>query len=245
MGEDPKMYADGNRELIDLVKSVRDTVDIGIMLSPGALPRETFAKVKEAGADWFACYQETYNKELFCKLRLEQDYQNRIDQRVWAREAGLLTEDGMLVGMGESPRDRADAALRMGSLGCQQIRAMTFVPQAGTPMEHIVPHDSTEELKAIAVMRLLFPDRLIPATLDVEGIAGMRTRIDAGANVVTSIIPPYQELAGVAQPELNINDGHRSVDYVIEMLENMGRRVASQSEYRTFLTEREAEIKKV
>lgn len=244
MGEDLKMYADGNKNLIDLVQSVRDTVDIGIMLSPGALPRETFAKVKDAGADWFACYQETYNKDLFCKLRLEQDYQNRINQRIWAREAGLLTEDGMLVGMGETAADRAEAAVRMGGMGCQQIRAMTFVPQEGTPMEKLVPHDSTEELKAIAVMRLLFPDRLIPATLDVEGIAGMRTRLDAGANVVTSIIPPYKELAGVAQPELNINDGHRSVSYVIEMIEEMGRKVATQSEYRTFLTEQEALIRK-
>lgn len=244
MGEDPRMYVNGHENLIDLVQSVRDTVDTGIMISPGAIDKEAFPKLRDAGADWFACYQETYNRDLFQNLRLEQDYQNRIDQRIWAKQAGILTEDGMLVGMGETPRDRAEAILCMGGLGCEQIRAMTFVPQAGTPMQGLIPQDSTEELKAIAVMRLLFQDRLIPASLDVEGIAGLKTRIDAGANVITSIIPPHQELAGVAQPELNIDDGHRSVDYVIEMLENMGRHVASNSEYRSFLTEHESKLRR-
>jgi len=235
MGEDPLMYVDAHKNLIDLVQSVRDTVDIGIMVSPGAIDRAAFPALREAGADWFACYQETYNREMFAKLRLEQDFRNRMDQRIWAREAGILAEDGMLVGIGETPRDRAEAVHMMGTSGCEQIRAMTFVPQAGTPMQDLEPRDSTEELRAIATMRLVFQDRLIPASLDVEGIAGLKTRIDAGANVITSIIPPHQELAGVAQPELNIDDGHRSVDYVIEMLEGMGRKVASDSEYRSFI----------
>ena len=243
MGEDPKMYADGQKELLDLVKGVRDEVDIGIMVSPGAIDQATFPKLKDAGADWFACYQETHNRDLFNKLRLEQDYDFRINQRKWAMESGILAEDGMLVGLGESARDRAEAIMCMGASGCDQIRAMTFVPQQGTPMETIVPHDSTDELKAIAVMRLLYHDRLIPGSLDVEGIAGLKTRVDAGANVITSIIPPYEELAGVAQPELNINDGHRSVDYVINMIEDMGKHVASNSEYRSVLNDRKAKLK--
>lgn len=48
-------------------------------------------------------------------------------------------------------------------------------------------------------MRLLFPDKLIPASLDVDGISGLELRLMAGANVVTSIIPPNEGLAGVAQ----------------------------------------------
>ena len=132
----------------------------------------------------------------------------------------------------------------MGDMKCNQIRAMTFIPQKGTPLQNIAqPVDYTDELKAIAVMRLLYHDRLIPGSLDVEGIAGLKTRVDAGANVITSIIPPYEELAGVAQPELNINDGHRSVDYVINMIEDMGKHVASNSEYRSVLNDRKAKLK--
>lgn len=242
MGEDPLLYRDDYASLTGMVRSVRDRMDIGIMVSPGAVSRNAMTGLRSAGADWFACYQETYNKDVFGRMRLDQDYRNRINQRIWAKNAGLLTEDGMLVGIGESARDRAEQIRIMGDLGCQQIRAMTFVPQTGTPMQHIIPKDSTDELKVIAVMRLAYPDVLIPASLDVEGISGLRTRIDAGANVITSIVPPHEELAGVAQPDLDIDDGHRSVDYVKKMVSGMGRRIASNDEFRDFMESHRPEV---
>lgn len=235
MGEDPKMYANGYEKLLDIISSVKNDVGISIMASPGALPQEMFSKVRDAGADWYACYQETYNKGLFEKLRVEQSFDSRMNQKIWAKEAGLLAEDGMMIGLGESVRDRANTILTMGNLGCEQIRAMTFVPQEGTPMQDFEPYDSLQELKAIAVMRILFPDRLIPASLDVEGIAGLKTRLAAGANVITSIVPPNRNLAGVAQHELDIENGNRSVDHVFEMIEDLGYRPGTNTEYISFL----------
>lgn len=235
MGEDPLMYKDGYKNLLDIISAVHDEVGINIMASPGALPHDMFTKVRDAGADWYACYQETYNRELFNSLRLNQSYDDRRNQKIWAMEAGLLAEDGMMIGLGESVRDRAETIAEMSSLGCGQVRAMTFVPQTGTPMQDFTPYDSTEELKAIAIMRLLNPDKLIPCSLDVEGIAGLKTRINAGANVVTSIVPPSKHLAGVAQHELDIENGNRSVEHVFEMLEDMGHHHASSAEYRSFL----------
>ena len=235
MGEDPQMCADGYSEFLDLVSSVKDRVGIPIMVSPGAAPENAFAKFREAGADWFACYQETYNRELFSRLRLEQDFDNRLNQKIWAKKAGLLSEDGIMVGLGETLGDRAASIEKMGSLGCEQIRAMTFIPQAGTPMERTRPTEPIDELIAIAVMRLMFPDRLIPASLDVEGIAGLKSRLDAGANVITSIVPPNEDLAGVAQHELDIDNGHRSVGHVLRMLDEMGKKAATNAEYESFL----------
>ena len=235
MGEDPVMCADDYRGFLNIVRRVRDEVGIPIMVSPGAVPKDSFADLRDAGADWFACYQETYSRELFSRLRLEQDFDTRRDQKTWAKRAGMLTEDGMMVGLGETLEDRADSILRMGSAGCEQIRAMTFVPQKGTPMENMRPAEPLDELISIAVMRLLFPDRLIPASLDVEGIAGLKSRLDAGANVITSIVPPCEDLAGVAQHTLDINNGRRSVEHVMRMLDGMGRKAASNAEYESLL----------
>ena len=235
MGEDPFMCANDHSEFLNIVRRVRDEIGISIMASPGAVPENTFGKFKDAGTDWFACYQETYNRELFSKLRLEQDFDERMNQKVWAKKAGMLTEDGIMVGLGETLEDRADSILKMGSLGCKQIRAMTFVPQEGTPMEKMKPSKPMDELIAIAVMRLLFPDRLIPASLDVEGIAGLKSRLDAGANVITSIVPPHEDLAGVAQHELDIDNGHRSVAHVLHMLDEMGKKAATPTEYESLL----------
>ena len=58
--------------------------------------------------------------------------------------------------------------------------------------------DSLRELLIIAMLRLAFPDRLIPASLDIEGLEGLQLRLDAGANVVTSLIVPGAGLTGVA-----------------------------------------------
>jgi len=241
MGEDKQMYADDYSELIDIVSRVHN-LDISVMVSPGAIKEEAFPKLKKAGGDFFAVYQETYNRDLYSKLRLEQDFDFRCNQRKWAREAGMLTENGMMVGLGESQKDRAEAILAMGKEKCEQIRAMTFVPQAGTPMQNFIPTDSDMELKSISVMRLLFPDRFIPATLDVEGVDGLKTRLDAGSSTITSIVVPRKHLAGVAQPEKDIESGNRSVHHVYEMVEEMGKKIATQQEFRSIVEAREALI---
>ena len=44
----------------------------------------------------------------------------------------------------------------------------------------------------------MFPKCLIPASLDLEGIDGMVHRLNAGANIVTSILPSDSRLEGVA-----------------------------------------------
>ncbi|MDR0198616.1 MAG: methylornithine synthase PylB [Methanomassiliicoccaceae archaeon] len=231
MGEDKKMHADNCKELVDLVKKVDTAVSIPIMLSPGAVSESAFPLFREAGADWFACYQETHNRKLFSERRIEQDYDRRFNQRSWARKHGMLAEDGIMVGIGETHADVAESIVQMGAQGCEQIRVMTFVPQEGTPMSLSVQKSREDELKVMAVMRLAHPDRLIPASLDVEGIEGLIPRIRAGANIVTSIVPPHMDLAGVAQKDLDINSGRRFIDHVLDVLDKEGCKVGTNNDY--------------
>lgn len=238
MGEDPGIHHDDQyQRLLDLVRMVNDAVDTPLMLSPGALPHRVFTDLRDAGVDWFACYQETHNRELFCRLRPDQNYDLRLLQKKWAREVGILAEEGIMVGVGETISDRARSIMLMKDLGVDQVRAMSFVPQPNTPMaEHGAP-SNLAELKTIAVMRLVHPTKLIPASLDIEGIAGLAPRLAAGANVITSIIPPQKGLAGVAQHELGIDDGSRSIENILSVLDELGVRGASLSEYRSLLQE--------
>ncbi|AGI47498.1 Biotin synthase-related enzyme [Thermoplasmatales archaeon BRNA1] len=241
MGEDDHMYADNYSELIDIVSRV-SSLGINVMVSPGAVKQEAFPKLKEAGADFFAVYQETHNRELYDRLRLQQDFDFRYNQREWAHDAGMLAEDGLLVGVGETISDIADSIIKMGKQGCEQVRAMTFVPQAGTPLQDLTPVGSDRELKAIAVMRMLYPERFIPATLDVEGISGMKDRLDAGASTITSIVVPRRHLAGVAQPEKDIESGGRSVQHVFDLIDQMGKKIATQNEFSHIIADLEAKL---
>ena len=91
---------------------------------------------------------------------------------------------------------------------------------------------------SLAVMRLTMPDRLIPASLDVDGIKGLKMRLEAGANVITSIIPPNNRLAGVSQSSLDIEQGLRTVSEVKKVITAMGLRIAGGKIYESWMTER-------
>jgi methylornithine synthase len=94
------------------------------------------------------------------------------------------------------------------------------------------------ECLCIAVMRLTMPDRLIPASLDVDGIKGLKMRLDAGANVITSIIPPNNRLAGVSQSSLDIEQGLRTVSEVKKVIADLGLRIASGKAYESWMAKR-------
>ncbi|MFQ8890135.1 MAG: hypothetical protein ACLR7Z_19015 [Bilophila wadsworthia] len=119
----------------------------------------------------------------------------------------------------------ADSILDMAREPLDQVRAMSYVPHestfpstAGDTLEERRAH----ELLAIAAMRLVMEDRLIPASLDVDGLEGLAMRLKAGANVVTSIVPSGCGLAGVASKDLDIENQRRSVAAVVRQLGVLG-----------------------
>jgi methylornithine synthase len=102
--------------------------------------------------------------------------------------------------------------------------------------------DPLREMLIIAVLRLAFPDRLIPASLDVDGLTGLQSRLEAGANVVTSLVPPGFGLAGVAQNSLDIADAKRTTASILPELEKLGLQSASTEDYLTWLKNRRRQI---
>jgi len=239
MGEDPVYFGQNKfEELADLVASVHEATDLPVMVSPGLVDEGVLALLKGAGASWYACYQETHDRSLFQEIRPGQDFDRRLEGKRTAHRLGLLTEEGMLSGLGESHTDIARNLAAMGDLETDQIRVMGFVPQRGTPLSNHPPADSDEEVKIIAIMRLLFPDRLIPASLDIGGLDGLKGRLDAGANVITSLVPPGEGFAGVAQSSLDIDDARRTVSSVEPVLRECGLAAATKAEYRLWVEKR-------
>jgi len=241
MGEDPEIFNAGDQGfeiLLETIGSVRQNTCLPVMVSAGVLNEDILGKLSAAGANWYACYQETHNRKLYQKLRTMQDYDIRISSKRTAKENGLLIEEGLLVGVGETANDIADSISAMDNLQADQIRAMSFVPQTGTPMEHFASADPARELLIIALLRLVFPECLIPATLDVGGHAALAKKLAAGANVVTSLIPPGHGLAGVAQSNLDIEDGKRTAAGIQSILRDNGLEPASDREYQAWMDQR-------
>lgn len=237
MGEDPLFYDDPAAFdfPVKLVHGLKTATGLPVMVSPGMVPRKVLVEFVKAGADWFACYQETHNRRLFSRLRPHQDYDERLSTKAAAKDMGMLIEEGIMIGVGETLSDVSASLYVMHDLAVHQARVMSFVPQAGTPMSRRLSPPRLRELLTIAVMRLLFPNRLIPASLDVDALGHFKERLDAGANVITSLIPPHKGLSGVSQPSLGIDEGLRTARGVKSLLEKAELAAASAEDYRQWM----------
>lgn len=235
MGEDMSYHKEDFETVIRIIKRIKNELNMPVMISPGVVPDRIIDKFADAGTDFFAVYQETHNRELFEKLRVGQSYDERMHAKLYAKECGMNIEEGLLAGVGESNEDIADSLLTMGEIGARQVRVMSFVPQEGSPMEDCQSPERLEELKIIALMRLLYPKALIPASLDVDGIVGLKDRINAGANLITSIIPPSSGLMGVAHSTMDVDSGGRTVEEAAAILKEMGLRIATADEFKAFM----------
>jgi methylornithine synthase len=232
MGEDPEMHSKRNYDsLLSLVRAVTSETRLSLMISPGVLPKTVIKNLANIGVDWYALYQETCNERLFRRLRLGQNFADRIQTKHNARREGLLIEEGILVGVGETVADWAESIRQMRKIEASQVRAMGFMPQKGTPMEQYPSPSLFDELRLISVMRLVFQDKLIPASYDIDGIRGLQLRLLAGANVVTSLIPCGSDLVGVARSDLDIKDGRRTPEGIRPYLTSIGMTAASKNEY--------------
>jgi len=242
MGEDPFYFnrESGFEHLIKTVKQIKKSTGIPIMISAGVVPEEVLREFKAAGVDWYATYQETHNPDLYGKLRLGQSYSERMERKKLARKLGFLIEEGLLTGVGDTDEDLVNSLEAMKDLCADQVRVMSFVPQKGTPMSQFTSVPRHRELLIIAIMRLIYPDRMIPASLDVDGLNGLANRLDAGANVVTSVIPPHSGLAGVSNHSLDIEDGNRTITKIVPVLAQQGLVLASRDDFADWIIKRQS-----
>ena len=251
MGEDPHFH-NHPENLLEFVRITKETTGLPVMISPGVVNDAFISDLKAAGTDFFALYQETYQKNLYEKLRVGQSFEDRIHARNSAKAAGICIEDGLLTGFSKiktadgvpvnpSVADDIESAIAsirgMQKADPDQVRVMTFEPQPGTPLAETVQASGLMELKIISVLRFVFPDRLIPASLDVAGIDGMVDRLNAGANVVTSIISADSKLEGVVNfdRELSLNERQRDAKSVIDRLKTMGLQSGRQEDFEKYL----------
>ncbi|MCR4892185.1 MAG: methylornithine synthase PylB [Lachnospiraceae bacterium] len=238
-GEDP-YYVHKPERFAEIVKEVKEATGLPVMVSPGVFPDDGIQLLARAGADWYALYQETHSRDLYERLRLNQSYERRMEAKAYAGSLGMLVEEGLLTGIGDRNEDRIHSFRQMREIKASQVRVMTYVPQEGAPLKGEGLQGFDRELITIALLRLLFPDALIPASLDVEGIAGLEKRLQAGANVVTSIIPPKDGYAGVANSVRDVDEGYRTVEGIQDTLKACGLVNARQEDYGEWVGNRKA-----
>ncbi|WP_267640380.1 biotin synthase BioB [Haloarchaeobius amylolyticus] len=152
-------------EVIEAIRLVRDECDLDVDASLGILTEEEAAILAEEGIEHYNHNIET-SPRYFPEIVGTHDFADRVHTLEVARDAGMDLCAGVILGMGETPTDRVDAAIALQDIGVSSLPVNILNPVAGTELGGSESADITTEeiLKTIAVYRLLHPHARVRLT---------------------------------------------------------------------------------
>lgn len=124
--------------------------------SHGLQTEEEFRRMKEAGVSCFHANIETA-KRYFPSVCTTHTYEDKIQNILRARRAGLDVCSGGIIGMGETWEDRLDMAVSLAELEITSIPLNILRPIPGTPYADMTPISNEDVLRTVALFRYINP----------------------------------------------------------------------------------------
>lgn len=128
--------------------------------SLGEMPDEVLRRLREAGMLRYHHNIETA-PSFHASIVHTHSYDDEVRVVREARDAGLLTCSGGILGLGESPEQRVEMALALRELDPDCVPLNFLDPRPGTPLEGREDLTPLECLRVIAIFRLVLPDKPI------------------------------------------------------------------------------------
>ncbi|MDR0555158.1 MAG: [FeFe] hydrogenase H-cluster radical SAM maturase HydE [Treponema sp.] len=193
-GEDP-WFTD--KRIVELVTAVRgEFPEHAITLSIGERSRKSYEAFFHAGANRYLLRHETACEEHYAKLHPpEMSLAERKQCLYDLKEIGYQVGAGFMVG---SPFQKPEHLLEdlrfLRELQPQMVGIGPFIPQKDTPFGAYPAGALNLTLRMLALVRLLLPQALIPATTALGTISpdGREQGLMAGANVVMPNLSPRE-----------------------------------------------------
>lgn len=191
-GEDNRQSAAWVAQVVQAVKAQHP--DCALTLSLGERPAADYQRWRHAGADRYLLRQETANAAHYQQLHpAPMTLERRLGCLENLRKLGYQVGGGFMVG---SPGQTADT-LAQDLAFLQQLQpAMVgigpYLVQKDTPFAHKTSGSAEDTLVMLAVLRLLLPHVLLPATtaLATRAEQGSLQGFWAGANVIMPNLSP-------------------------------------------------------
>ena len=191
-GEDPHFTDEVVCELIEELK--RRHPSCAITLSLGERCRESYARLREAGADRYLLRHETADPEHYARLHpAAMSWERRMQCLRDLRELGYAVGCGFMVG---SPYQTSAALARdltfIQDFQPEMCGIGPFIPHHATPFAHKPAGTLEQTLYLLSIIRLIKPNILLPATTALGTIdpSGRELGMEAGANVVMPNLSP-------------------------------------------------------
>jgi biotin synthase len=148
------------KDLAKVIAMIREVKALGLetCATLGMLTPEQASELKAAGLDYYNHNLDT-SARYYTDIISTRSYQDRLDTLKSVRDAGMNVCCGGIVGMGETPEDRAELLHTLATLPVQPesvpINQLVRVP--GTPLATAASLDPFDFVRMIAVARILMP----------------------------------------------------------------------------------------
>lgn len=237
-GEDPFFTDDVVVGLIHSIK--RAHPDQAVTLSLGERGRESFARLKEAGADRYLLRHETADPVHYAKLHpASMSWEKRVEALHDLRSLGYQTGCGFMVGSpAQTPRMLAKDVAFVASFKPEMCGIGPFVPHHATPFANAEGGTVEATCLLLSVLRLLHPHVLLPSTTALGTIdpGGREKGIMSGANVVMPNLSPVSVRKKYEIYDNKICTGEESAQSRPDLRRRMesigGRIVVDRGDYR-------------
>ncbi|WP_129113223.1 biotin synthase BioB [Halegenticoccus tardaugens] len=159
----PEEWAD----VIEAIRLVRDETSVEVDASLGILTEEKAHVLADEGVGHYNHNVET-SPRYFPEIVGTHDFEDRVKTLEVAKAAGMDLCAGVILGMGEAPTDRVDAAVALQEIGVSSLPINVLNPIPGTPLGERLGGSAaitTEEIvRTVAVYRLLHPHARVRLT---------------------------------------------------------------------------------
>lgn len=215
------------KQAVAAAKVVKENTSLELLVNVGSdLNNESIKELYHYETDTVCCNLETVNEPLFNELKPGENLKDRIKICEMVSELELELSSGLLIGLGESYEDRVNHLFFLKKFsGLGEIPIMGFNPYKGTPMANHPPCSLEEQMKTIAITRIMYPHIRITVPTPTIGPQNVKYSLMAGADNLATVIPDHypSEVKGVGSPTYG---NHKEV---VEVIESMGLKI----EYRT------------
>jgi biotin synthase len=192
-----------DERMCDIVAAIRQQFpDCAITLSLGERSRESYQRLFDAGANRYLLRHETADPKHYSRLHPDDmSYDNRMHCLHDLKEIGYQVGCGFMVG---SPFQTVENLFQdlqfIRSFQPQMVGIGPFIPASGTPFADRPSGTVDATLRLLALIRLLHPQVLLPATTALGTLhpQGRELGILAGANVIMPSFTPASRRADYA-----------------------------------------------
>ena len=162
--------------------------DLVIILCLGSLSRLQFRQLRQAGAERYILKFETSNPVLYKNIKPDDSLEERVNGLVALSESGFEVGTGNIIGLpGQTIEDIVNDLFFIRNFKLTMVSSSVFIPGEDSNYRNEPKGGINIILNYIALIRILYPQMLIPSTSSLEKAkkGGQHLGLLAGANTVT------------------------------------------------------------